>query len=228
MRRRPAREEHRRRCPIGSADNHFSTGEGNMSAAFAARKWRTPVAALVWLLAGLAPLCAQSVTATAEVPVAAPSGGGARNLAFGEVVPQPGQTVVVSVPAAVAPITGTMHSGEFRLNLESVRGVTISVQPPPSLANATASLAIDYNDLLYGAYCVDTGAGCALTSFNPATTDQLRICRQSGASGNCHPNQTFPLNSILSVFIGGGLAVPPTQRAGLYTGTVTLTIVQVH
>jgi hypothetical protein len=178
-------------------------------------------------LGSAAPLFAQ-VVAEADVPLASPTGGGVRNLAFGSITPQPGQAVTVDVPAAIAQQSASVHSAQFSLNVQTTTGITIEVGTPAALTQGAASIPLSFNSTDYGAYCVDAGAGCILTNFNPATTPQLRICRVAGGSGNCHPVHAFPANSLLSVYVGGLLTVPAGQRAGFYTGTITLTIVQVH
>jgi hypothetical protein len=179
-------------------------------------------------LAGALPAAAQPVTIAADVPVSSPTGAGTRNLSFGVVQPQAGGSVLVSVPAAVAPVSATVHSGQFRFNVQNSRGVTFTLQTPPELVSGSFTMPVNYNDTQFGGHCVDTGSGCTLTNFNPAASPQVRVCRQTLGNGNCHPVNTWAANSMLSVYVGGALSVPPGQRAGTYTGTVTLTIIQVH
>ncbi|HSJ25815.1 MAG TPA: DUF4402 domain-containing protein [Longimicrobiales bacterium] len=189
------------------------------------------LAALVTCL-GLAqavPVAGQAtVTAVAELPLASPTGAGSRNLSFGTIVPTSAGPVAVTVPAAVAPSSASVHSGEFRLDVGTLRGVSVTVDTPNELMSAAASMPVDYNGAEFGAWCVDADAGCTLTAFNPATTDELRVCWRTVGSGSCHPIQNFPPGSVLSIYIGGALHVAPVQRAGTYTGTITLSIVQVY
>jgi hypothetical protein len=196
----------------------------------ASRERRAAALAALLCLYAAGPAAAQTqMQATAELVVAAPTGAGHRDLSFGVVTMQPGLATIVQVPAAIAPISASVHSGEFRLNVSTTRGVTLEVGTPAALYSASgAAMAVSYSGTQYGAWCVNTGSGCSLTSFDPAGTASLRICRTTVGSGNCHPARTFPANSILHVFIGGALTVAPGQRAGVYTGTITLTITQVH
>jgi hypothetical protein len=191
---------------------------------------RVAAALLGWLLLTVSTAAAQQLTATAELPVAAPTGMGTRDLAFGAITLQPGQTTMLSVPAAVAPMSGSAHSGAYRFNVGNTRGVTFSVAPPTELtAPDAAPLALSYNSDLYGAFCVSAGTACTtLTNFNPATTPQQTVCMQMLGNGSCHQNRFFATGTELAVYIGGLVAVPAAQRAGVYTGVVTLTILQVH
>jgi hypothetical protein len=86
---------------------------------------------------------------------------------------------------------------------------------------------VDFSGTQYGGYCVSRTAICTLTSFNPAAGSNIRVCR-TVFFGSCNPITPYPGGSVMRVYIGGVLSVPPTARAGVYTGTVTLTIVQVH
>jgi hypothetical protein len=175
------------------------------------------------------PLCAQQVTLAAVVPVASPTGAGTRNLTFGIVMPVPGATQNVDVTAAVAPVSATVQSGEFRYNVASTRGLDFVMTVPAVLIGVgSPPLGVTFDGMQYGGYCVTTGGACTLTSFNPASAANTRVCAQVIGSGSCHPARVFPLGSELAIYIGGHLSVPPSTRAGVYTGTVTLTIVQVY
>lgn len=172
----------------------------------------------------------QQVTVSAEVPVASPTGSGVRNLTFGVIMPQPGQPVTTDVPAAVAPAGAGMQSAEFRFDVSGAGGMSFIVTPPTELtaAGAATGLALDSNGTQYGGWCVLPGSGsCTLTSFNPVSAS-VRICRSYLGNGNCRPNSAFPGGTTVAVYVGGLLTVQPTQRSGLYTGTMTLTIVQVY
>lgn len=183
--------------------------------------------AIVLILTG-APVAAQQIEIAASVPVRSPTGAGVRNLTFGVLTPISGTTQNVSVVAAVAPVSGTVQSGEFRYDVAGLRGVTFTVGVPAQLtASGAAPLAVDFSGTQYGGYCVSRTAICTLTSFNPAAGSNIRVCRFV-FFGSCNPFTPYPGGSVMRVYIGGVLSVPPTARAGVYTGTVTLTIVQVH
>lgn len=171
---------------------------------------------------------AQDVTVTASVPLASPTGSGTRNLTFGVVAPLPGTTQNIDVVAAPAPVSGTVQSGEFRFDVTGARGVSFTLLVPTQLtAPGATPLSVSFNGAQYGGYCVSTTAACTLTSFNPGLLPLVLACAQTLGSGNCHPNRSFGAGSQLRVYVGGLLAVPPSARAGVYTATVTMTIVQV-
>lgn len=183
--------------------------------------------ALAMLLVG-APLAAQQLDVAANVPVRSPTGSGIRNLTYGVLTPITGTTQSIDVPAAVAPVSGTVQSGEFRYSVAGLRGVVFNVTTPTQLTAAGATpLTVTSNGAQYGAYCVSATAACALTNFNPAAAGNITVCRTT-FFGFCIPFQAYPAGTAMRVFVGGRLSVPPTARAGIYTGTVTLTIVQVY
>jgi spore coat protein U-like protein len=172
----------------------------------------------------------QQVTVSADIPVASPTGSGVRNLTFGVVTPQSDQPVTATVPAAVAPAGAGMQSGEFRFDLSGAGGISFTVSPPTELTapGAADGLALSSDGTQYGGWCILPGAGpCTLSAFNPVSAT-VRICHDYLGNGNCRPNRAFPAGTIVAVYIGGLLTVPSTQKAGVYTGTMTLTIVQVH
>jgi hypothetical protein len=183
--------------------------------------------ALGLLIAGN-PLAAQQVEVGANVPVRSPTGAGVRTLTFGMLTPLTGTTQTVNVVAAVAPVSGTVQSGEFRYNVAGLRGVTFTVSVPAELTASGASpLTVSFNGAQFGGYCVTSAASCTLTSFNPAAGANIRVCRVTLPSW-CNPFTPYAGGNQLRVYVGGLLSVPPTARAGVYSGTVTLSIVQVH
>lgn len=190
---------------------------------------RVTVLALL-LLSAATQAAAQDVSITANVPLAAPSGVAFRDLAFGAVTPIAGQTVNVDVPAAVLPMTGSVHAGEFRYDVTSTRGLDFTVTVPSSLSGpAATTLPVAFAGTQYGGFCVTSGgSGCALIPFDPGDPSAVRVCFRTLGSGICHPNQRFPAQSDLSVYIGGRLSVPSTALAGSYNAMVTVTIVQVY
>jgi hypothetical protein len=173
---------------------------------------------------------AQQVSIAASVPLASPIGAGVRNLAFGAATPIPGQTLEIDVPAAQPPISGTVHAGEFRFNVASVRGLDFALTVPSTLgAPGLTPLPVTFGGLQYGGYCVTAGgSACTLTGFDPAAASNVRVCFQIVGSGSCHPNRVFPPGSELAIYVGGRLSVPAAALPGVYSATVTLTIVQVH
>lgn len=181
------------------------------------------------LLAVPAAASAQELQALAAVPVASPTGGGVRNLSFGSVTPVTGQTTVVSVPAQSAPPSGTVYSGEFRFSVAGNAGLQFSLSLPTQLTSTIGGLTlpVSFNGNTYGARCIQGTAGtCTTTNFNP-TTGPFRVCRVDFLGLFCWPT-VWPAGSQLRVFLGGQLSVPANQVAAVYTGTVTLTILQVY
>lgn len=174
------------------------------------------------------PLAAQHVEVAANVPVRSPTGAGMRNLMYGVLTPVAGTTQTIDVPAAVAPVSGTVQAGEFSYDVGGLRGVVYNLTTPTQLTAAGATpLAVTSNGAQYGAYCITTTAACALTSFNPAGGGNVTVCRTT-LFGFCIPWQAWSGGTQMRVYVGGRLTVPPSARAGVYTGTITLTIVQVY
>lgn len=174
------------------------------------------------------PLAAQQVNLTASVPVRSPTGAGVRNLTFGSIAPLPGQTVNFDVVAAAAPVSASVQAGEFRYAIQGTAGLQFSMTMPATLTSGMLPpLTFAANGAQYGAYCVQTGASCTLTNFNPAA-GAVTACMSTNPGGNCRRNDTFPAGTELGVYIGGRISVPPTARAAVYTGTITLTIVNVY
>ena len=187
------------------------------------------IIAAIGLLAVAQTVSAQTMTATAEVVIAPPVGNGSRNLSFGTITPMPGQTQVIDLPAVRNPILANLYSGEFRFNVTSARGLDFAVTLPTQLTAASFTpLAMSANGNQYGSWCVSVNGGaCTLTNFNP-TSASTRVCETYLGNGSCRSNRFFSTGSELFVYIGGMLTVPPTAAAGIYTGTITISIVQVY
>ncbi|HUF51746.1 MAG TPA: DUF4402 domain-containing protein [Longimicrobiales bacterium] len=185
--------------------------------------------AILLLPAASAVQAQQQVAVSAELVIAAPTGNGTRNLSFGAVAPVAGQTVLVDVPAARTPISGTRYAGEFSFNVSGSRGLDFSVAVPVELTfGSNPTLGMNSNSTQYGGHCwTVNGSACALTSFNPSA-GPVRVCHTMLGNGSCHNNRFFSTGSELYVYIGSMLTVPPTAMPGTYTGTITLTIVQVY
>ena len=183
----------------------------------------------VALLITASPLAAQQVNVAASVPVRSPTGAGVRNLAFGAVTPLIGQTVDVDVIAAAPPQSGSVYAGEFRYDVTGASGLDFSLSMPATLTSGSLPpLTLTSSGAQYGGWCVTSGgSSCVLTGFDPAGAT-VRVCQQTRPNLTCHPNRFFPPATELGVYVGGRLSVPSTARAGVYTGTVTLTIVQVY
>lgn len=190
---------------------------------------RATLLALALVLAAL-PAQSQQVTVSASVPLASPIGAGVRNLAFGAITPLPGQTLLVDVPAAALPMSGSVHAGEFRYDVTSARGLDFGLTVPAALTGpGLVPLPVTFAGTQYGAYCVTSGgSACTLTSFDPSSASLVRVCHQTVGNGNCHPNRVFPVGSELAVYVGGRLSVPANSPAGNYSATITMTIVQVY
>lgn len=180
------------------------------------------------LLCAAAPVAAQHIDVTASVPVRSPTGAGTRNLTFGVLTPVTGSTQTIDVPAAVAPVSSTVQAGEFRYDVNGLRGVVYNITTPTQLTAPGADpLVVTSNGAQYGAYCITASAACSLTNFNPAAGGNITVCRTT-LFGFCIPLLSWPGGTQMRVYVGGRLTVPPTARAGVYTGTVTMTIVQVY
>lgn len=189
---------------------------------------RAAVIAVLLLVSATAVRAQQLVTASAVVPIASPTGAGTRNLSFGAIMPG-AAAVNVTVPAAAAAQSATVHSGGFRFNVGSTRGLSFNMTTPTQLVNGTASMPVSFSGAQFGAWCVTSnGSACTTTAFDPATAASVNVCAQTLGNGSCHPNRVFAASDQLSVYIGGLLTVPAGARAGTYTATVTLNITQVY
>ncbi|HEX6307579.1 MAG TPA: hypothetical protein VFZ69_05285 [Longimicrobiales bacterium] len=190
---------------------------------------RRAVSLAVALLFASTATAAQQVGVTADVPLASPVGAGTRNLSFGVVTPIAGQIVDVDVPAAAAAVSGNIFAGEFRYDVTAARGLDFIMATPAFLIGpGLPPLTVTFDGMQYGGYCIVALTGCTLTNFNPAAPGSIRVCARTLGSGVCHANRMFAPGTELAVYIGGRLSVPSTARAGLYSGTITLTIVQVY
>jgi hypothetical protein len=139
-------------------------------------------------------LCALRVSAQTGVT-------GIRPLAFGTLLP--------GVPATVLP-TDPSYSGQFNLTGRNNESVQITFTLPSSMSGpggATLPLTFGAGSAGYSA----AGSTGSETSFDPSTTQTVRLTHNAGGTGTG------------SVFLGGTASPSVTQRAGSYLGTVTLT-----
>ncbi len=175
---------------------------------------------------------AQAVWVSATLPVPPPTGNGLRNLDFGTISIASGLVTTVDVPAAVNPQAGGAVSGEFGLSPAGSAGYQFQVTMPTQLdqGGGVPPLAFTANGPLYGATCfVDGTDNCGTTwqTFNPVTQPTQLLCRK--ISGNhCQATKVFGPGAQAFIYIGGQLVVPPTAAAGLYSATITMTILQVY
>jgi len=174
-------------------------------------------------------LQAQQVAVSAAVPLASPTTVGARDLTFGTIMPDPNAARTVAVLAAVDRASASVQSGEYRLDVAALHGVTFALSTPTELTSATAPpLPVNFSGGGYGGWCVTRGrSGCGLNGFDPAGGDQ-RVCANELGGGVCDLGTSWPAASTLRVFVGGELTIPPTALAGTYTATITLTVTQVY
>ncbi len=173
-----------------------------------------------------------SLAVSATLPIPAPTGSGVRNLDFGTISIVSGSTQTVDVPAAVNPQASGAVSGEFALSPVGAAGYQFQVGMPTQLTmgGAVPPLTFSANGPLYAATCwVDGTNTCATTwtTFNPVTQPTQLLCRR--ISGNhCQKGVVFGPGSAAYIYVGGNLSVPPTAAAGIYSATITMTILQVY
>jgi|GEM_PF-754249 hypothetical protein len=188
-------------------------------------RFRLPLAALL-----LGALCAAAPGAAlaqaeggsgfvaASVTVAYPplTGAGVRPLQFGVVLPSAGAATVLPADA---------RAGEWRLT--GVRGrksLDISFTLPAALAGPNgATLPLSFNGN-FAALCeIDNDQQCetaSVVAWNPVTTPTFRDTPERYRPGR--PRYTY---DHYSVYLGGIALPSPSQPAGSYTGTVTITII---
>lgn len=143
-------------------------------------------------------------------------GLGVRPLEFGVIMPGTG-------PVTVLP--NTPRSGEWRLTgIRNRRSIDISFAFPAVLTSAAGrTMPISFNGN-YAATCeIDTpGNACDMTTYmtwNPVTTPSMRDLPERAKPGR--PKFT---TTDYKVFIGGQVNPGPNPSAGVYTGTITVTV----
>jgi hypothetical protein len=143
-----------------------------------------------------------------------PTFWGTRTLAFGSLVPGVPETVLPSsAQAGVATGTG----------VDAYRSITLNIAVPAFLTGpGGARLAVDFNGP-YAASCELTAANaCNAASFetwNPVATPTHTDTPRNRGPGNRYLYPGF------AVYMGGRAVPTASQRAGLYTGTITITAV---
>ena len=193
--------------------------------------WRAVVPALVLVLGGMRPLSAQAIVhASTFVPVASPTGIGVRNLSFGNIAPISGSTTTVTIPAAVAPQSGTRQSGQFDITAAGAAGVAFQLTLPPVLTSTIGGLTlpVSFNGNQFGAHCtVNATTPCTLTTFNPATVGTITVCARVVGS-TCHRPTVWTSPTLIHIYLGGSVSIAPATAAATYVGVVTLVITQVY
>lgn len=187
-------------------------------------RFRLPLAAL--LLGALCAFAPGAALAQAEsgsgfvgasVTVAYPplTGAGVRPLQFGVVLPSAGAATV---------LPDDMRAGEWRLT--GVRGrksLDITFTLPAALVGPNgATLPLSFNGN-FAALCeIDNGQECEIPSiiaWNPVTTPTFRDTPERYRPGR--PRYTY---DHFSVYLGGIALPSPSQPAGSYSGTVSITL----
>jgi hypothetical protein len=170
------------------------------------------LAALVALPLLGAPLYAQSfVNTSLTVNLPATTGGGVRNLAFGNVAPGgnadtgPGQETNAN--------TAKWSFGA----LPKTMALSLNFTLPATLTKGSSTLNIVW-PAAYGSWCSYRAAEtcAASTTFNPQAGSFTVTATTAGGAGNN--------DRVLDVWLGAQLTVPADAQAGLYSGVLTLTI----
>ena len=181
------------------------------------------------LLALAMPFVARAQTANMQVSAiidVALIGEAIRNLAFGYVTPGQSQTVASSETPGCAGCTSGKWSiqGLFKGNQPNRRNMAITfTQLPASLANASgATMPLTWTNAAKA--CLTKG-GIEYYCFPSYTPTQgatvLHQINGAGAPGSAaEPNGGGARN--LDVYLGGIATPTAGQRAGYYTGTITL------
>lgn len=159
------------------------------------------------------------VTVTVLVPPIPATGVGVRDLEFGSVAPG-GTTVVEAVPTAA--------SGHFRIDLGLVRGVEFMLSLPAALEPVSGSapgLPLAFDGNFARAIVTEQGAVTDHGVWNPFMEPTRQVCKVV-VGKVCKRNAYFAAGSLLDVYVGGSLHVPPDQVAGRYSTDIQLTILR--
>lgn len=169
-----------------------------------------------WLAAGAAPAAAQTgaVRATILVVEPTPNWFGTKSLAFGTLAP--------GIAETVGPLS--LQAGEARgIGADGYRSITLTLALPTRLTGpGGTTLALDFNGP-YAASCELSAAGvcdpASRETWNPAATPT-----RTDTPHNRGPGNRYRLPG-LALYIGGRAVPSPSQRAGTYTGSITVTAV---
>jgi hypothetical protein len=137
---------------------------------------------------------------------------GVTDLDFGWVSPGLTKTIGLTNDASGGQVgKGTETSGVFTVSAAAGSNVNIQFTTlPANLSDGTNNLAISAYTAGYG-----TATPFAGTTFTPATSTQV--------STGLFPTNTIGIENAIYVFVGATVTPTPTQAAGNYTGTITLT-----
>ena len=170
-------------------------------------------------LVGAADARAQaSIGAGVTVLTSPVAGGGVRSIAFGTV------PVGSTTTRLISTIADSTAAGIGHINFTGVNGnrpVQFTFDFPAVLTHTTASttMPISFNGN-HGLHCFNRNSGlhaCTLFNPSPGGADPSVIVLTPPAA---------PRNGILRVYLGGNVTPPVTAAAGLYQGTITLTMVR--
>jgi hypothetical protein len=143
-------------------------------------------------------------------------GVGVRPLEFGFLMPGTG-------PVTVLP--NTPRSGEWRLSgIRNRKSIDISFALPANLVSASGrTMPIDFNGSFAATCEINTpGNACDMATYmtwNPVTTPSMRDLPERARPGR--PKFT---TTDYKVFIGGRVNPAANTAAGVYTGTITITV----
>ena len=180
------------------------------------------------------PVASQQLQVTADIPAAAPTGSGVRDLAFGP-ISLIGAQQTIDVVAQIAKGSQNQYSAEFASVVAGAAGIQVRIAAPsalPNTGNAAITMPVTYAGTTHGAHCWAQGTTtCAstLAQFDPggATTD-VTVCRTVLPSGNCKKNTIWGTGATVHLYIGGALTVAAGQPAGTYAGTITMTLLNTY
>lgn len=187
------------------------------------RRFALLLAAALCLLVQVAPARAQApANDDGSMPVSLTIlwpplvGVGVRPLEFGVIMPGTGSVTV---------LPNTPRSGEWRLTgIRNRRSIDIRFAFPANLVSASGStMPIDFNGSFAATCEIDTpGNACDMTTYmtwNPVTTPSMRDLPERAKPGRPKFSTTD-----YKVFIGGRVTPGTTTPAGVYTGTITITV----
>jgi hypothetical protein len=182
------------------------------------------LAAALCLLSQAAPARAQApVNDDGRMPVSLTVlfpplvGIGVRPLQFGVIMPGTGTVTV---------LPNTPRGGEWRLTgIRNRKSIDISFAFPTTLVSAAGrTMPIDFNGNFAASCEIDAPGSnaCDMTTYqtwNPVTTPSVRDLPERAKPGR--PKFT---TTDYKVFIGGRVNPGPNPSAGVYTGTITVTV----